>query len=142
MNILMSDYFLIYHKMNWDPASVVSTWIKEVSLVSKHSHFLRSFFVVTCHLCQFLIFPSFPDVTLFIAKGPNVIPSSLIIVMLGLTAKEIWRKKKHVSSNGKRRQRSERKVFIYFEPFLSKQCYFEWQFFIGGRYIYVVIFQH
>lgn len=35
------------------------------------------------------------------------------------------KKKKHVSSNGKRRQRSERKVFIYFEPFLSKQCYFE-----------------
>lgn len=85
-----------------------------------HGHSL----FVTCHLCQFLIFPSFPDVTLFIAKGPNVIPSSLIIVMLGLSETN----KKRPLLQTENGDRGRRKMFIYFEPFLSKQCYFEWQF--------------
>lgn len=98
--------------------SGLSRWFQntdqeDVSVLSRHSQFFTVFFFITCHLCQFLIFPSFPDVTLFIAKGPNVIPSSLIIVMLGLAAKWITKEKNTVSSNGKRRQRSDKSVHLF-----------------------------
>lgn len=45
MNILMSDYFLIYHKMDWDAVFFGSTRIKEVSCFSSirifYGHFFR-----------------------------------------------------------------------------------------------------
>lgn len=97
------------------------------------------FLFVTCHSCQFLIFPSFPDVTLFIAKGPNVIPSSLIIVMLGLNETN----KKTVSSNGKRKTETEvgGKCSFILNHFCQNNVILNDSFFIGGRYI-VVIFKH